>query len=261
MSLLNDILTRSQEVPVLVDFWAPWCGPCRVLGPVLEQLAQENAGSWELIKVNTEDHQDIATKYNIYSIPDVKLFWKGEVIGQFVGALPKSQIQAWLQENLPDEGRDEFNSLLASANGWPDPDYISRMALYVLEHPENPEGRISLAKHLVFDDPDRALELVEAVRMADPSYDTAQYVRELAHFMTLKLTDGSPAGQKMTAAQVACQAGDIESVIKLVIDAVSIEKTFMDELPRKVGVALFQALGNASPLTKQYRKLFDMMLY
>ncbi|MCB0602734.1 MAG: thioredoxin [Saprospiraceae bacterium] len=261
MSLLDDILTRSREVPVLVDFWAPWCGPCRVLGPVLEQLAQENKGSWELMKVNTEDHQDIATKYNIYSIPDVKLFWKGEVIGQFVGALPKSQIQAWLQENLPDEGKDELNALLASAIGWPDAEFVTGMSLYVLEHPEKIEARALLAKHLVFDDPDRALQLVEDIRMADPSYDTAQYVRELAHFMSQKLSDGSPAGQKMTAAQLACQSGDIESAIKLVIDAVSIEKSFQDELPRKVGVALFQALGNTNPLTRQYRKLFDMMLY
>ncbi|MCB0659281.1 MAG: thioredoxin [Saprospiraceae bacterium] len=261
MDVLEDILARSQSVPVLVDFWAPWCGPCRVLGPVLEQLAAENHGKWDLVKVNTEENPEIATRYNIYSIPDVKLFWQGEVIGQFVGALPKSQIQQWLTDNLPDASRDEMKELLASATQWPDADYAARVSLFVRDHPDQTEAKTLLAKHLVLNEPEKSLQLIEDVRMADPSYEMASYVRELAQFMTASLSDGSPASQKMAAAQVACQNSDLEAGIKLVIDAVSIAKSFMDELPRKVGIALFQALGTTHPLTRKYRKLFDMMLY
>ena len=83
----DQVLARSHDKPVLVDFWAPWCGPCRVLGPTLEKLAGEQSDRWELVKVNTEEDQELAHKYNIRSIPNVKLFHKGEEVAEFVGAL------------------------------------------------------------------------------------------------------------------------------------------------------------------------------
>ena len=106
MNFQVDVLDRSQQIPVVVDFWAAWCGPCRILGPTIEQLAQEAAGQWELVKVDTEAHQALAQRYQIMSIPAVKMFYKGEVVADFVGALPRTQILAWLDEHLPSAAKE-----------------------------------------------------------------------------------------------------------------------------------------------------------
>lgn len=97
----KEVLDKSREKPVLVDFWVPWCGPCHTLSPTLERLARESKGAWRLVKINADKHPQLMQQYRVRGIPAVKLFVDGEVQGEFVGAMPEHGVRRWLAEQLP----------------------------------------------------------------------------------------------------------------------------------------------------------------
>ncbi len=96
----QEVIEKSKQVPVVVDFWADWCAPCQMLGPILEKLSEKYEGKFVLVKVDVNQNQNKPAEYGVMSIPAVKLFKNGEIADEFVGALPESKVIEWLDKNL-----------------------------------------------------------------------------------------------------------------------------------------------------------------
>ncbi len=112
----KDVIAASTLAPVLVDFWAPWCGPCKTLGPMLEKLEAEAAGKWKLVKVNVDENQELAAHFQVRSIPHVMAFADGRPVDQFVGVLPEGQLREFIDRLVPqgaDAARLEAQTALA----------------------------------------------------------------------------------------------------------------------------------------------------
>src|SRR5436190_17818272 len=134
----QQVLERSKEVPVVVDFWAPWCGPCRQLTPALERAAHAREGKVELVKVNTDENQSLAAAFQIQGIPAVKAFRNGQEVAQFVGAAPPAQVERFFDGLVPSEADQ-----LASAG-----DEASLRRALELD-PKRRDARVALARIVI----------------------------------------------------------------------------------------------------------------
>jgi putative thioredoxin len=170
-----EVIERSHEVPILVDFWAAWCGPCRMLTPLLEQAVRELEGEVELVKVDTEAHPALAQRYRIMSIPAVKLLHRGEVIGEFVGALPLGQIRQFLRKQLPSEA-DEIVAEARVRLQTEGPDAVrSEIERALTLDPDHAGARLAAARIALHDGDEEALERhVDVLERRDPTSEEAQ---------------------------------------------------------------------------------------
>jgi putative thioredoxin len=260
MDFTKQVIDASRTKPVVVDFWAPWCGPCKFLGPIIEGLANESDGKWELVKVNTDENPEISKDYRIQGIPAVKMFYDGEVVAEFTGALPRHQIEHWLEQNLPDKRKKEFNQIIKDI-GDKDPFDLGPIELFVESNPDYLEARVVLARLLAFKQPVKAVKLVENVKPGNPLYPQVEDVLAIEALVNCKIEENGNLAGKINLAKKEMEDGNIDNALEELIQAVIIDKEYCDELPRKSVIAIFNLLGNDHPLTKQYRKRFDMALY
>ena len=265
----QDVLEKSFQQPVVVDFWAEWCGPCRTLGPILERLASENDGKWSLVKVNTETHQEVAMYFQIRSIPAVKLFIDGEVVDEFTGALPEASIRQWLEQTLP--GNSSKNQLLEFAKEALEVGEVDQALLALKrllnEEPDHDEGRIMLARiYLVSQDEDlqkQAVELIESIGPDSKFFDVAEALRLLVEMLDDKFLKNLPASPHQVLMKEGIdelRRGRFDHALKHWIEALKKEREYR-EVARKACVAVFKFLGEDSEVTRQYRPAFSSAFY
>lgn len=270
MDFQKDVIERSYSIPVVIDFWAEWCGPCKVLGPVIEEMAAEQADRWTLLKVDTEEYPEIAQAFGIRGIPNVKMVYQGKIIAEFSGAIPRAQIQKWLDTHLPevvaeeeeeiDEEQEDLNALIEAVEAGI-PGALEALTELVEENPEVLIARITLAKQLAIPDPATARQLIHDIMPDHELAEAAADIRTVADWAQSVPSDVSPAAIAMGEAQELAFNKDYEASIKKIIEAVMIDKTYNNDQPRKTAIALFRTWGTQHPLTVKYRKRFDMALY
>lgn len=266
MDFDQEVLEYSRQRPVVVDFWAPWCGPCRIIGPILERLAVEAAGAFRLAKVNVDENPNLALRYGVRGIPTVKGFLNGQVVGEFVGALPEARIRAFLSKLAPsptDLALEKADSLL-EMNDWRGAETVYREVL--LQRPELAHARLGLAKALLMQG--RAREALNLLRdfPASREYRAAQMMLPLAE--ALVWAEEHPAGESDDPLEAMyrraldlLRRGNVEAAMDGLLEIIRRDKHYRDDMPRKILLGIFEVLGQQHPLTKQYRRELSMALF
>ena len=235
----SEVLEASKTIPVLVDFWAPWCAPCKVLGPILEKLEKDYAGRFRLAKVDSDQNQALAQQLGVRSIPDVRLFMGGRPAGQFTGALPEGQIRAFLDRLLP-------------------PQELALAQLAIAE------GRL--------DDAEQLLAQVKP----DVHWDTVlETLRQAIAFA--RGGAGGNGSDAELAAKVAADPADLESRLALagtsaarhewpaaldqLIEIVRRNKAWNEGAAHKQALAIFNLASDQPVLVAEYRRKLASVLY
>ncbi|HEU5059409.1 MAG TPA: thioredoxin [Kofleriaceae bacterium] len=268
------VLERSRDVPVLVDFWAPWCGPCRVLGPILERISDEMAGELEAVKLNVDENPIAAARFRIQGIPAVKLFKGGEVIGEFVGALPEARVRAFLEEHVPSQAAVQA-ALAGERLAAGDAEGARAAALAALAAGTSAAADLVLARlALGARDFDGAMAHAQNIPASAGEWDTAQAIAAAAELGREAVAAGDPAalrariareppGEMADAFALAVHRfldGDAAAALEDLLALVARDRRWRDEAARRAMLTIFSLIGTRSPLADQYRKQLSLLL-
>jgi putative thioredoxin len=222
-----DVVERSKSVPVVVDLWAPWCGPCRTLGPIIEKVVDATDGNVELVKVNVDENPAISQAFRVQSIPAVYALRDGQVVDGFIGAYPEPEVQRFVTSLLPTDEENEVSQLLAAGD-----EESLRRALDL--DPDNEDAIVALAELLIAGDgATQALELLERI----PENERTRKVAA-----TARLGDTEADDYDATLNELLARVKD-------------------DDDARQEFVDILEVMGPDDPRTAEYRRRLTAQLF
>jgi putative thioredoxin len=267
------VLDESRRRPVVVDFWAPWCGPCRTLGPILERLAAEADGAFLLAKVNVDQDPEVSQRYGIQGIPAVKAFKDGEPVAEFVGALPEHRVRAWLEGVVPgpaDEALADGRRLAAAG------DIAGARAAFgraLSMRPSFADAALELAElELAAGDRAAALERIDRLPVGLPSDVVARAAalrlrasapaEDLAELRRRAEAAPQDPAPRMSLAKALAAAGEVRAALDELLGLVRVHhRADPGDAARREMLALFELVGPRSDLADEYRTKLSRELY
>ena len=268
----RDVVDASHDVPVLVDFWAPWCGPCRALGPMLERLEQDSAGRFRLVKINSDENPELSAQFGVRSIPYVVAFVDGRPVDSFVGVLPESQLRAFIDRVAPNPSEIERRKAAALLEAGDRAGALAALRAALALDPANDDARLDLAGLLLDVAPGaegvrEAADLLAKTgsltrqgtrcRALQTRVDSLEQAARLPSVEELhRRIDAQPADLQARAdlsRQLIAQ-GRFEAALEQLLEIASRDRAFGDDYGRKAMLAVFDLMADRPDLVGAYRR-------
>jgi len=260
-----EVIAYSNQVPVIVDFWAEWCRPCKTLTPILEKITEEAQGRFRLAKVNVDENPNLALRFNVRSIPNVKAFRDGQMVSEFLGLQPEPRVKEFIRNLAPsqtdlllEKGQSQLESLnwVEAANSF---------RSFLTKTPNHPSGMLGLLKaQLMLGNYKEAKHLIDEFP-ASPEYARMQAVLPLYEALkrgqSFQPTMEDPLEAESINAIRLIMRGNLPAAMDGLIDILRQDKHYRSDEARKLLLGLFEVLGNHHPLTQQYRQELAMVLF
>jgi putative thioredoxin len=279
-NFMADVVEASKQVPVLVDFWAPWCGPCKQLTPILEKVVREARGAVKLVKMNIDDHPEVAQQLRVQSIPAVYAFRDGQPVDGFMGAIPESQLKEFIKGlGAPEPGPTQTDQLVTLGKAAFEGGDLNRAAQafaeVIQQEPGHPAAVSGLAQcYIANGDLERARQTLALIRpdaTNDPDYKSAQAALSLAQKadeagdtaeLEAKLAENPKDHQARFDLALALNGrGDREGAVEQLLNNIEVERGWNDEAARKQLLEFFDAYGPTDEATLAGRRRLSSILF
>ncbi len=274
-SFEHEVLEASKTLPVLVDFWAPWCGPCKALTPILEKLAAAYAGRFKLVKVNSDDNVELATAFGVRSIPDVMAFRDGKPVAHFLGALPEPQVRAFIDKLLPSPSELERMRAAERKQSGDHANAVAALRKALDLDAANDPARLDLAELLIqIKRHDEAAKLLDEIR---PNIDFDARVEALKAAVAFAQSRAEGPDEEALRAKLTANPDDHEARLAVarlhagakrytealdqLLEIVRRDKDWNDGEARKQMLNIFNLAANQQALISEYRRKLASTLY
>ncbi|CAJ0730793.1 MULTISPECIES: thioredoxin [Ralstonia] len=264
----QEVVETSRQIPVLVDFWAPWCGPCRTLGPMLEKLEAEYAGKWKLAKINSDENPELSAQFHVRSIPYVVAFVDGKPVDQFVGVLPEAQLRAFLDRVIPQPAEVAYREGLAASQAGEIAHAREAFQNALAFDPGFDAARFALV-NLLLDTGDAHAAQGEFALLSPKAPQDARYAPLETRLRATERADTLPdAGALRTVvqaqpdnlqarldlAQQYIAGQDYEAALEQLLAIVERDRAFRDDIARKTMVSVFDMMRDAPQAVSHWRR-------